>query len=77
MILGALAAEVKSEMVTKKVTGSSLSLVFKLLTTYRPGGEQEKTLLLEQLTTPEGGLRRSWRCKRSGSGRDGFHGPRT
>eukprot|EP00439_Symbiodinium_sp_Y106_P078312 s1633_g17.t1 len=54
MILGALAAEVKSEMVTKKVTGSSLSLVFKLLTTYRPGGEQEKTLLLEQLTTPEG-----------------------
>ncbi|CAE7214156.1 GIP [Symbiodinium sp. CCMP2592] len=54
MILGALPAEVKSEMVTKKVTGSSLSLVFKLLTTYRPGGEQEKTLLLEQLTTPEG-----------------------
>ncbi|CAE6958294.1 RE1 [Symbiodinium sp. CCMP2592] len=47
-------AEVKSEMVTKKVTGSSPSLVFKLLTTYRPGGEQEKTLLLEQLTTPEG-----------------------
>ena len=54
MILGALPSEVKSEMVTKKVTGSSLSLVFKLLTTYRPGGEQEKTLLLEQLTAPEG-----------------------
>ena len=54
MILGALPAEVKSEMVTKKCTGSSTSLVFKLLTTYRPGGEQEKTLLLEQLTTPEG-----------------------
>ena len=54
MILGALPAEVKSEMVTKKCTGSSTSLVFKLLTTYRPGGEQEKTQLLEQLTTPEG-----------------------
>ncbi|CAE7777535.1 RE1 [Symbiodinium sp. CCMP2592] len=54
MILSALPPEVKSEMVTKKVTGSSLSLVFKLLTTYRPGGEQEKTLLLEQLTSPEG-----------------------
>ena len=54
MILGALPTEVKSEMVTKKVTGSSVSLVFKLLTTYRPGGEQEKTLLLEQLTAPEG-----------------------
>ncbi|OLP76435.1 hypothetical protein AK812_SmicGene43633 [Symbiodinium microadriaticum] len=54
MILGALPAEVKSEMVTKKCTGSSTSLVFKLLTTYRPGGEQEKTLLLEQLTAPEG-----------------------
>ena len=54
MILGALPAEVKSEMVTKKCTGSSTSLVFKLLTTYRPGGEQEKTQLLEQLTAPEG-----------------------
>ena len=54
MILGALPAEVKSEMVTKKVTGSSVALVFKLLTTYRPGGEQVKTLLLEQLTCPEG-----------------------
>ena len=54
MILGALPSEVKSEMVTKKCTGSSTSLVYKLLTTYRPGGEQEKTLLLEQLTTPEG-----------------------
>ena len=39
---------------TKKCTGSSTSLVYKLLTMYRPGGEQEKTLLLEQLTTPEG-----------------------
>ena len=54
MLLSALPTEVKSEMVTKKCTGSSTSLVYKLLTMYRPGGEQEKTLLLEQLTTPEG-----------------------
>ena len=40
-------------MITKKVTGSTSSLIFKLLTVYRPGGEKEKTLLLQQLTAPE------------------------
>ena len=53
MVLAALPAEVKSEMITKKVTGSTSSLIFKLLTVYRPGGEKEKTLLLQQLTAPE------------------------
>ena len=53
MVLAALTPEVKSEMITKKVTGSTLSLIFKLLTVYRPGGEKEKTLLLQQLTSPE------------------------
>ncbi|CAE7777630.1 GIP [Symbiodinium sp. KB8] len=74
MILGALPTEVKSEMVTKKCTGSSTSLVFKLLTTYRPGGEQEKTLLLEQLTTPEGAATADLAVqalRRKGEGRQG------
>ena len=53
MILASLPQEVKSEMVTKKVTGSTPSLIFKLLTSYRPGGEKEKTLLLQQLTAPD------------------------
>ncbi|CAE7941150.1 TY5A, partial [Symbiodinium necroappetens] len=53
MILASLPQEVKSEMITKKVTGSTPSLIFKLLTSYRPGGEKEKTLLLQQLTNPE------------------------
>ena len=53
MVLAALPQEVKSEMITKKVTGSTSSLIFKLLTAYRPGGEKEKTLLLQHLTAPE------------------------
>ncbi|OLP81882.1 putative transposon protein [Symbiodinium microadriaticum] len=53
MILASLPQEVKSEMITKKVTGSTPSLIFKLLTAYRPGGEKEKTLLLQQLTAPD------------------------
>ena len=53
MVLAALPSEVKSEMITKKVTGSTASLLFKLLTVYRPGGEKEKTLLLQQLTSPD------------------------
>ncbi|CAE7789604.1 RE1 [Symbiodinium sp. CCMP2592] len=53
MVLAALPQEVKSEMITKKVTGSTASLIFRLLTAYRPGGEKEKTLLLQQLTAPE------------------------
>ncbi|CAE6936887.1 GIP [Symbiodinium sp. CCMP2592] len=53
MVLAALPQEVKTEMIIKKVSGSTASLIFKLLTVYRPGGEREKTLLLQQLTAPE------------------------
>eukprot|EP00439_Symbiodinium_sp_Y106_P060173 s989_g8.t2 len=53
MVLAALPQEVKSEMITKKISGSTASLIFKLLTAYRPGREKEKTLFLQQLTSPE------------------------
>ena len=53
MVLAALPQEVKVEMITRKSTGSTSCLVFRLLTVYRPGGEAEKTLLLQQLTSPE------------------------
>ena len=53
MVLAALPQEVKSEMITKKISGSTAILIFKLLTAYRPGREKEKTLFLQQLTSPE------------------------
>ena len=53
MVLAALPQEVKAEMIARKATGSTSCLVFRLLTMYRPGGEAEKTLLLQQLTSPE------------------------
>ena len=52
MILAALAEGVKVECVAKKVTGSSAGLIFRLLTLYRPGGENEKVMILNQLQSP-------------------------
>ena len=52
MILAALKEEVRTECVAKKVTGSSAGLLFRLLTLYRPGGENEKIMILSQLQSP-------------------------
>ena len=52
MVLAALNEEVRTEMVTRKATSSTMLMVYRLLTMYRPGGEAEKTLLLKQLTSP-------------------------
>ena len=49
MILAALKEEVRTECVAKKVTGSSAGLLFRLLTLYRPEGENEKIMILSQL----------------------------
>ena len=42
MIMASLDATVSSEMVARRLTKSSPGLVFRLLTLYQPGGEQEK-----------------------------------
>ena len=50
--MASLDAAVSSEMVARRLTKSSPGLVFRLLTLYQPGGEQEKGLILYQLQSP-------------------------
>ena len=52
MIMAALDVTVSSEMVARRLTQSSPGLVFRLLTLYQPGGEQEKGLVLQNLQAP-------------------------
>ena len=52
MIMAALDVTVSSEMVARWLTQSSPGLVFRLLTLYQPGGEQEKGLVLQNLQAP-------------------------
>ena len=42
MILLALHENVRQEMVSRRSTGSATALIFRLLTIYQPGGQQEK-----------------------------------
>ena len=53
MILMALPDAVKQEMVQRRSTGSVSSLLFRLLTLYQPGGQQEKVTLLQSLQQPK------------------------
>ena len=52
MIMASLDAAVSSEMVARRLTKSSPGLVFRLLTLYQPGREQEKGLIHHQLQSP-------------------------
>ena len=53
MVLMALPDAVKQEMVQRRSTGSVSSLLFRLLTLYQPGGQQEKVTLLQGLQQPK------------------------
>ena len=53
MVLLALHASVRLEMVQRRSTGSTCSLIFRLLTLYQPGGQQEKVHMLQSLQQPE------------------------
>ena len=53
MVLMALPDAVKQEMVQRRSTGSVSSLLFRLLTLYQPGGQQEKVTLLQSLQQPK------------------------
>ncbi|CAE7446981.1 RE1 [Symbiodinium sp. CCMP2592] len=41
-----------SEMVARRLTGSTVSLLFRLMTLYQPGGEEEKVRILKNLQEP-------------------------
>ena len=53
MIMLALHDSVRQEMVQRRSTGSVTALVFRLLTIYQPGGQQEKVRILQNLQQPE------------------------
>ena len=52
MILSALDESIRSELVSRRMTGSVVSIIFRLLTLYQPGGEEEKYRTLQQLQNP-------------------------
>ena len=52
MILTALHETVRQEVVARRLTGSTVRLVFRLLTLYQPGGEEEKFKILQNLQSP-------------------------
>ena len=52
MIMLALHESVRSEMVARRLTGSTVSLLFRLMTLYQPGGEAERTRILHNLQCP-------------------------
>ena len=52
MILLALHENVRQEMVSRRSTGSATALIFRLLTIYQPGGQQEKVNILQSLQQP-------------------------
>ena len=52
MIVLALHENVRSEMVARRLTGSTVSLLFRLMTLYQPGGEAERSRILSNLQNP-------------------------
>ncbi|OLQ04673.1 Copia protein [Symbiodinium microadriaticum] len=52
MVLTALDESIRSELVSRRMTGSVTAIVFRLLTLYQPGGEEEKYRTLQQLQSP-------------------------
>ena len=52
MIVLALHESVRSEMVARRLTGSTVSLLFRLMTLYQPGGQAERSRILYNLQSP-------------------------
>ncbi|CAE7441104.1 RE1 [Symbiodinium sp. CCMP2592] len=53
MVLLALHESVRQEMVQRRSTGSTCALIFRLMTIYQPGGQQERVHILQSLQSPE------------------------
>ena len=52
MLMLALAEGVRSEMVARRLTGSTTSILYRLMTLYQPAGEEEKMRILRNLQEP-------------------------
>ena len=52
MVVAALHDSVKQEVVARRLAGSTVGLVFRILTLYQPGGEGEKIKILQNLQSP-------------------------
>ena len=56
MVVAALHDSVRQEVVARRLTGSTVRLIFRILTLYRPGGEGEKLKILQNLQSPKAKL---------------------
>ena len=52
MVVSALHASVRQEVVARRLTGSTVRLIFRILTLYQPGGSDEKFKILQNLQAP-------------------------
>ena len=52
MIVNSLHESVRQEVIARRLAGSTVRLVFRLLTLYQPGGEDEKFKILQNLQSP-------------------------
>ena len=52
MLMTSLHQTISAEMVARRLTQSCPGLIFRLMTLYQPEGEQEKSLVLQHLTSP-------------------------
>ena len=52
MVVAALHDSVREEVVARRLTGSTVRLIFRILTLYQPGGEGEKLKILQNLQSP-------------------------
>ena len=52
MLLAALDSSVKADLVLRRSTHSTSQILYRVLTLYQPGGENEKRLILDQLQRP-------------------------
>ena len=52
MLLAALDSTVRADLVMRKSTQSATGILYRVLTLYQPGGENEKRLVLDQLQAP-------------------------
>ena len=72
MVLTALDESIRSELVSRRMTGSTTSIIFRLLTLYQPGGEEEKFRTLQQLQSPPQELEEPRAVEALWPGADGF-----
>ena len=52
MLLAALDSSVKADLVLRRSTHSTSQILYRVLTLFQPGGENEKRLMLDQLQRP-------------------------